>query len=290
MTLEQLRIFVAVAERGNMTRAAEALGVTQSAASAAIAALEARHGVRLFDRVGRGLALSEAGAVFLDDARAVLARAQVATEALSDLAGMRRGRVRIAASQTVANYWLPRAMAAFASRFAAITVELTAANTAQVAQAVAEGLADLGFAEGTVTDTRLSQTVVGRDRLSLYAAPDHPLVRAAQVTTEDLEQVHWVMRETGSGTRSALEAALRLRGLDPAGLRVLLQLPSNEAVLGAVARGGLLAAVSDLAAAPHVAAGYVRAAPYDLPPRPFNLLRHRDRQPSHAAQAFIAAL
>ncbi len=75
MTLEQLRVFVAVAERQHVTRAAEALNLAQSAASAAIAALEARHGTKLFHRVGRGIALTEAGSLFLVEARAVLARA-----------------------------------------------------------------------------------------------------------------------------------------------------------------------------------------------------------------------
>ena len=88
MTLEQLRIFVAVAERQHMTRAAQALNITQSAASAAIAALEARHDARLFDRVGRGLTLSEAGRAFLPEARAVLARAADAERLLDDLAGL----------------------------------------------------------------------------------------------------------------------------------------------------------------------------------------------------------
>jgi len=102
MTLEQLRIFVAVAERLHMTRAAEALHLTQSAVSAAVAALEARYGVRLFDRVGRGLALNATGAAFLPEARAVLAQAEAAEQALDDLAGLRRGTVRLFASQTIA--------------------------------------------------------------------------------------------------------------------------------------------------------------------------------------------
>ena len=113
MTLEQLRIFVGVAEREHMTRAAEALNVTQSAASAAIAALEARHGVPLFHRVGRGIELSEAGRMFLIDARAVLGRAASAELALAEYAGLERGTLRLVASQTIAGYWLPRQLAAF---------------------------------------------------------------------------------------------------------------------------------------------------------------------------------
>ena len=108
MTLEQLRVFVAVAQRQHVTRAAEALHLAQSAVSAAIAALEARHDVKLFHRVGRGIALTEAGELFLVEARAVLARAESAELALAELAGLKRGVLAIQASQTIASYWLPR--------------------------------------------------------------------------------------------------------------------------------------------------------------------------------------
>ena len=86
MTLEQLRIFVAVADRLHMTQAAQALHITQSTASAAIAALEARYNVQLFNRVGRGIELSEPGRIFLLEAKAVLARSEQATQAQQDWA------------------------------------------------------------------------------------------------------------------------------------------------------------------------------------------------------------
>jgi len=88
MTLEQLRIFIAVAQREHVTRAAVDLNLTQSAVSAAIAALEARHATQLFDRIGRRIALTQAGRLFLIEARAVLARATQAETALADLAGL----------------------------------------------------------------------------------------------------------------------------------------------------------------------------------------------------------
>src|SRR5579875_1579405 len=139
MTLEQLRIFVAVAERQHMTRAAEALNLTQSAVSAAVAALEGRYSVSLFDRVGRGLKLTEAGHAFLPEAQAVLARAAAAAQALDDLVGLKRGRVTIHASQTIASYWLPDRLARFAGAHPLIALDLHVGNTAQVARAVAEG-------------------------------------------------------------------------------------------------------------------------------------------------------
>src|SRR3984957_15980363 len=129
MTLEQLRVFVAVAERQHVTRAAEALNLAQSAASAAIAALEGRHGARLFNRVGRGIELTEAGTLFLVEARAVLARAEAAEAILSELGGLKRGTLIVQASQTIASFWLPRHLVAFRSAYPRIDIRLSVGNT-----------------------------------------------------------------------------------------------------------------------------------------------------------------
>ena len=103
MTLEQLRIFIAVAEKQHVTQAARQLNLTQSATSAAIAALETRYGIKLFDRIGRGIVLTQTGRDFLNEAREVVARAKAAAQVLDDLAGLKRGSLTLAASQTVAN-------------------------------------------------------------------------------------------------------------------------------------------------------------------------------------------
>ena len=290
MTLEQLRIFVAVAEGLHMTRAAEALNITQSAASAAVSALETRHAARLFDRVGRGLALTEAGDVFLPEAKAVLARARSATQALEDLAGLKRGRVTMFASQTIATYWLPPRLAQFARAHPGVELDLRVGNTAQVAQAVLDGDAELGFVEGAVDAHRLEIRQVGADRLALVAAPDHPLASRRGIGAPDLAAHAWVRREPGSGTRSEFEQVLRGRGVDPETLPCALVLPSNEAILAAVAAGDLLAAVSELAARPMIAAGLLRPLAFDLPPRPFDLVSHRERRRSRAAAALVASL
>src|SRR5215469_1291167 len=125
MTLEQLRIFVAVADALSMTRAAERLHLTQPAVSAAIAALEERYATPLFNRVGRRLELTEGGRLFLPEASSVLASASDARRVLNDLNGLARGDVRIASSQTVATYWLPRRMAQFAASAPNIQLHLS---------------------------------------------------------------------------------------------------------------------------------------------------------------------
>jgi DNA-binding transcriptional LysR family regulator len=290
MTLEQLRVFVAVAERLHMTRAAEALHITQSGASAAVAALEARYGAKLFDRVGRGLALTEAGRVFLPEARSVLARAAAAEQALDDLAGLKRGSVALYASQTIASYWLPPRLVRLRRTWPQIAVALSVGNTAQVARAVREGEVELGLIEGVVDEPLLTHTRVGADRLVVVTSAERPWPAPARVTADDLATAPWVMREAGSGTRSMFEDALRSRSVDPARREILMELPSNEAVLTAVTTGGVLAAVSELAAGPMLHAGMLAQVPFELPPRTFELLQHRDRQPSRAAQALVEML
>ena len=290
MTLDQLRIFVAVAERQHMTRAAQALNLAQSAASAAIAALEDRHGTKLFHRVGRGITLTEAGQMFLIEARAVLARADAAELALAELGGLERGTLAVQASQTIASYWLPRHLVAFRRAHPRVGIRLAVGNTAQVAAAVHDGVADLGFVEGAVDDPALCSVTVARDRLVLVVGPQHPWAGQGQAGSKDLLSSEWVLREPGSGTRSVFEAALEGIGLAPDALNVVLELPSNEAVRAAVEAGMGATVISASVAAPSLEAELLRLVETDLPDRVFHVLRHRERYQSRAADALLALI
>ncbi|QCI65017.1 LysR family transcriptional regulator [Phreatobacter stygius] len=285
MTLEQLRIFVAVAEREHLTRAASALNLTPSAVSSAVRALEDRHGISLFHRVGRRIELTEAGAIFLGEARATLARARAAELALAELGGLKRGAIHIEASQTIGSYWLPRLLARFHDAHPAIALQLTSGNTRSVAEAVLNGRAELGFIEGVIDQPALSSKVVAEDRLILVAAPRHAWTDGRPIRPGDLAAARWVMREAGSGTRSVLEAALGAHGLAPAELNVALELPSNEALCSAVEAGTLVAAVSELVAAARLAAGRLKRIDFALPPRAFSLVRHKERYRTKASLA-----
>ncbi|MEI4471011.1 LysR family transcriptional regulator [Frigidibacter sp. MR17.24] len=287
MTLEQLRIFLAVAEREHMTRAAEVLGLTQSATSAAIRALEARHAVRLFDRVGRSIVLTEAGRAFVPEARAVLARTAAAERALADAAGLARGSLRVAASQTLGTWWLPGLVVAFHRAHPGLTVELTLANTTAVARAVETMQADLGFVEGPVASDLLRRRAVGGDRLSAVVTPDHPWAAAAPGPAA-LAAGPWLLREPGSGTRALAEALLAGQGVALADLAGALVFGSNEAVLSAALAGGGAAVLSRLVTAEALATGRLVEVP-GLPAagRAFAALSHRERPPTRAEAAFL---
>jgi DNA-binding transcriptional LysR family regulator len=290
VTLEQLRVFVAVAEREHVTRAAEALHMAQSAVSAAVAALEARHGTLLFHRVGRGIQLTEAGTLFLAEARGVLARAAAAELVLAELGGLRRGTLLVRASQTIASYWLPRHLVAYRQAYPGITIRLGVGNTAQVADAVRDGSAEIGFVEGGVSDPALLQHVVARDRLVVVVGVAHPWAAAGRLDGARLTESAWVLREPGSGTRAMFEAALPALGVATGGLEVALELPSNEAVRAAVEAGLGATATSASVAAGGLEAGSLVLVDVALPDRDFCVVRHAQRPLSGAAAALLAAV
>lgn len=245
MTFEQLRIFIAVAEREHLTRAAEAIGLTASAVSSAIKNLEAFYNVELFHRVGRNIELTESGRVFLGEAKATLARVRNAELILSEMGGLTRGEITVCASQTIASYWLPPILMQFKKLYPGVTVRLDIGNTKTVTQAVLDGLAEVGFIEGRIDEL----TFDGAARRLRQAAGRHrfgpPLCRWSLP-----HRARYALWHLLGAARTGLRHPLRLRsgraadGVDPAELSVMLELPSNEAVVMAARSGGAATAVS----------------------------------------------
>jgi DNA-binding transcriptional LysR family regulator len=119
---------------------------------------------------------------------------------------------------------------------------------------------------------------------------DHPWIGRGRLPPRDLIKGEWVLREVGSGTRSAFEDALRQLGVNPSALPVRLELPSNESVRAAVEAGLGATAISASVAAPSIEAKLLYHVPFRLPEREFHVLRHRERYRSRAAEALLAVL
>jgi len=287
MTLDQLRIFIAVAERQHVTQAARALNIAQSAASSAIAALEVYYDTKLFDRIGRHIELTEAGNVFLVEARSVVARAERAELVLSEFGSLKRGVLAVQASQTIASYWLPRHLVCFRHSYPHIEIRLGVGNTVQVTHAVENGTAELGFVEGTVEDGKFLTKPIARDQLVIVVAPSHCWAKSKSMDINSLLEGDWVLREPGSGTRAMFEEVVR-RARPNGRLRIALELPSNEAVRAAVEAGMGATAISASVAAPSIEAGLLSAVPFPLPERRFYILMHRERAISRAARELLS--
>ncbi|APO79589.1 LysR family transcriptional regulator protein (plasmid) [Rhizobium etli 8C-3] len=289
MTFEQLSIFVAVAEREHLTKAALVIGLTPSAVSSAIRNLEASYGVELFHRVGRRIELTYEGRVFLGEAKATLARARTAALVLSDLGGLQKGELVVFASQTIASYWIPAMLMRFKIRYPGIDLKLMIGNTTTVARAVVDGLAEVGFVEGGVEEPALSFQSLAEDELLVVVGPRHPWATGKPVLPADLVSgTKWVMREKGSGTRAAFETAISNAGISPGDLAVALELPSNEAIISAAREGICATVVSGAVAAPLLAQGLLVKARFPLPSRQFAILRHKQRHSSRASLALEA--
>jgi DNA-binding transcriptional LysR family regulator len=273
-----------------VTQAARELNLTQSATSAAVAALEARYATKLFDRVGRRIALTEAGRLFLAEARAVLARAATAEAVLTDLAGLERGSLRVAASQTVGNYWLPRIFCRYRSLYPRIAVELVIGTTPSAAALAHEAAVDFAVVEGETEDPTLVIEAVAEDELKLVAHPDHPWTARPPGPGVDLAAARWVLRERGSGTRGIFDAALAGFGVDAARLDVAFELPTHEAIRSAVEAGAGVAILPGLVAATALKAGSLVEIDLVLPKRRFFALRRKERHLTQAARAFRALL
>lgn len=290
MTLEQLRIFVAVAEREHMTRAAENLGLTQSAVSGAIQALEARHNISLFNRIGRRIELTQDGRFFLSEARAVLRTADAAALSLLELRGLSRGVINLHASQTTGAYWLPERIVQFHAAHPNIDIKLSIGNSDQVAAAVSSGSAEIGFVEGTIHEPNLVSEQVGLDELIIVVGAKHPWSRLRQISKSHVTQAKWILRERGSGTRSVFEQKLIRLGIPLERLDVTLELPSNEAVRAAVEAGAGATAISRVVVRSALLLKSVHAVQFVPLERPFVLLKHRDRNQSNAVRALLTMI
>ncbi|WP_449386008.1 LysR family transcriptional regulator [Cellulomonas soli] len=209
--LGALQVFVAVAEHGSLSAAARALGVAQPSASAALRRLERGTGVTLVLRTPSGTALTEQGRRLLPRAMAVLRASDGFEAAAAAERSQHAGRIVVAASMTIAEHLAPAWIAARGPGQA--SVELLVANSRDVARAVLDGDAELGFVEGPDVDEALASRVVGTDELVVVVAPTHPWARRRRaISAVELATAPLALRETGSGTRSTLERALAAVG------------------------------------------------------------------------------
>lgn len=284
---ESLLTFTVVAQQGSLSRAARQLHRTQPAISNQMAKLAERVGEPLFTRHPHGVRLTAAGEILLPHALALKRALEGAVEALQALEGLKTGRLRLAASTTIAHYCVPKALARLRRAHPSLGIELRVGNSQEVLGLLEAGEAEIGLVEGHLPQlpAGFEAEVLARDRLFLVTPPGHPLA-GRRVGPRELAGLEVVWREEGSGTRQVAEAALR--GLE---LKTALELPGSEAVKQAVRLGLGVAFLSGYVVEAEVQAGLLGVAEVDLPglERPFTLLRPPEALLSRAARAFVEA-
>ena len=286
MTLRQFEVFLAVARARSFRRAGEALHLSQPALSQHVRELETALGARLFDRLPRSVALTDAGRVLAEHATRLFVTLADARQAIQDLQGLERGSLTIGASTTPGIYVLPRLLGAFRQRYPGIQLTLHLGNSEGIERRVRASELDLGLVGGHQACPGEACLNAGLpDELRLVVPPRHRWASGREVAPERLMDEPLLMREVGSATRELTERTLRAAGVR---YRDGLVLEHPEAIKQAVLAGLGVAFLSIHTVHGEVATGRLHALRLRglRLVRHFHLLHHEARTLSASARAF----
>ena len=290
MTLRQLEVFLAIARAHSYRQAAEALHTSQPALSQHVRELEGELGARLFDRLSRGVMLTEAGRLLEERAKRVFATLTDVREVLGELQGLQRGSLLVGASTTPGIYVLPAVIGEFRRRHAAIDLRLRIANSRVIEEAIRAHEVDLGVVGGhglAPGEECLAAGLV--DELVLIVSPRHRWARRREVAPADLSDEPLLVREEGSATRRVTERALEQAGVR---WRASMELDHTEAIKQAVMAGLGVAFVSVHAVRGEVSSRRLVALRLRgiRIQRHFHVIHSEARTLSAGARAFVAML
>ncbi|MBN3725020.1 LysR family transcriptional regulator [Burkholderia sp. Ac-20379] len=286
MNFTHLLAFYEVARAGSVSAGAERLRVSQPAVTREIRELEARLGIVLFDRLPRGVALTEAGRVLFDHAARIFALADAAQAELHEMAGLGAGQLKLGASNTLGVYWAPDLVSRFHAQFPRVAVELAVANTEQVEAGLRALRFALGFVEGPFDAAVFDARPIGADEIAVVAAANHPLA-GKRLDPAVLADRAVILREPGSGTRAIVEEAYAKLGLP---IVPRMSVGDTEAIKRMLLAQPALAYLSVLSVRDEIARGDLRIVQVDAPriERALHMVWLKGRSLSPAVQALMA--
>lgn len=284
VTVRQLQIFLSAAHHRSFSQASRELHLTQPGVSMQIRQLEGSAGLPLFERVGKKLQLTQAGEEMQYYGQQIVSALRAAEDSFASLRGLRGGRLNIAVVST-AKYFAPKLLAAFAERNPGVEVRLSVNNREAVVAQLGANEIDLAIM-GTPPQALDAVTLPFSDHpLVIIAAPSHPLAARRRISLKTIEQETFLVREPGSGTRSAMERFFGSHQVTP---RIGMEMNSNETIKQAVMAGMGLAFLSRHTVGLEMAAGVLKVLPVEGLPvvRQWNLVHRREKRLPPASEAF----
>jgi DNA-binding transcriptional LysR family regulator len=233
ITLRQLKIFEAVARHLSFTRASEEMHLTQPAVSMQIKQLEQAVGLPLFEQLGKSIYLTDAGRELFRYGSSINNQLRELEQVFAEMKGLKRGRLTIAVAST-ANYFVPRLLATFCQIHTGVTVSLDVTNRELLLHGLIENRTDLVIMGHPPPELDLEAESFLENPLVVIAPPDHPLAGVAGIPLERLQEETFLVRERGSGTRSAMERFFRENSIT---MSTPMEMSSNEAIKQAVEAG-----------------------------------------------------
>jgi len=286
ITFKQLEVFISIAKKGNMTQAANELYLTQSACSMALSAMENQLGGVLFDRHGKKLILNDRGRVLFPKAANIISQVQELQDLMTGKnEDILAGHLIVGGSTTIGNYILPKVIGDFVTAHPQTKITLSVDNTEHIIQKLLKFDIDIGMIEGNCYADEIEIFPWKKDELIIFASREHPLANKRKITSEDLYQARWILREKGSGTREKFEEALDQT------IKPFLELGNSEAIKQAVLAGlGISClsktAVSDLLATEKLVE---LKTPFLKLTRDFYILLHKEKHQTIVLNRFVSA-
>lgn len=291
MIIEPLEIFKKVAEEKSFSKAAEDLFLSQPAVSSHIRNLENEFGTKLIYRSSKHVDLTPAGEIFYEQACKIINQYKEAKEKINQIQSVVSGNLRIGASFTVGEYILPELVSQTATRYPNLDITVTIANTEEIAQGLRQNRLDVALVEGKISGKEFILEPFMVDELVLIAPPGHPLTKIQSVSAKDLEDLVWILREAGSGTREFSDHFIHTLNIR---LRHSYVFSSNTGVKAAVTSGLGIALVSKLIIQKELKAGELAVIPLHpkLPrlSREFIIARGHETYFTKAAEVFLMEL
>jgi DNA-binding transcriptional LysR family regulator len=286
MHLNQLWVFYHVAKHRSFSQAADALFLSQPSVSNQVKLLEAACGLKLFERFGRTIELTNTGEVLYSYAERIFSLAQEAESVIEEIKGMKAGGIKISASNTLAAYYLPDIIDLFRKKHPRVEIQMDVGYTQNVVESILTFKSDLGMIGQSVTHPNIVVTPLWEEELVLIVPPDHPFARSRTIGISQLQDQPFIMSEKGSGVRSITEEILSGKGPSP---RVVMELGENEAIKRAVASGLGITIISATVAKRELEAGLLRAVRLSGARimRQFSIIHHRDKYLSQLIRAFM---
>ncbi|MGE6331608.1 LysR family transcriptional regulator [Stenotrophomonas sp. NPDC077659] len=286
MNLHHLAIFHAIAETGSISAAAIRVCVSQPALSRELKDFEGRVGVVLFERLPRGMRLTEPGKVLHAYSARLFAVADSAQAAMRDFADARAGQLSMGASNTIGTYVLPRYVAGFRTQFPQVGISLFVGNTEQVAQGVADLRFTVGFVEGPIRVEGLIVEEFSRDELIPVVGAQHPLAGRRRASPADINGLPLLMREPGSGTRELIAGLLQQLDVQTGSI---VEFGNTEALKQAAIHGGGIAWLPRISVVRDLQDGSLARLPVRALglQRPLSIIRREGAYQVPAVEAFL---
>jgi len=286
MNLNQLWIFNHVAKYKSFTLAGKALYLTQPSISTQVKLLEKSYKIKLFERFGKRIELTNAGEILFSYTERIFNLLKEVDGIIEDIKEMKSGNLKISTSLTLATYYLPDLLKVFRLKYPHIEIQMTVGNTREVMEDILTFKSDLGFIGNLQYHEKLTVTPLWEEELVIIVHPSHEFAKRKKIDLSKLNGQPFILREPGSGTREVVEQEFKKQQV---AIRIAMELGNNEVIKRAVEAGLGISIIPMKAVKREVEAGLLKVIrlPKGKILRKFYIIYHKDKYITHIIQTFL---